>query len=81
MIKLNENLTQKQRIGVELENIKNEITKTDRRAFFDENPNYTHSMLSNYINGKIGDADEGLRVLAFFKNRIKLRENTLSEIK
>ena len=76
-----ENLTQAQRIGLELANIRHDITLADKNVFLEENKKISRYKLYNCLLGRVRNPDEGLRLLYFFKSRIKKREHALSEIK
>jgi hypothetical protein len=66
-----------EKISEQLAAIEHNITRGDRKAL-QETHGYERSTISNYINGRGVDADTGLTILTFFKNRIAEREKALA---
>lgn len=71
-------LTQKERLGVELNSLKKDITTGDRQAALD-NLNCTESKLSNYLNGRVADNDEAVKMILFFRKRIEDRDQLIGK--
>jgi predicted transcriptional regulator len=76
MIKLTQNLTQKERFSIELKKINEDVTMADRSAFMEET-HITASNLSQYLRGKVFDNDKAALIIKFFKARIAKREEVL----
>ena len=72
-----ENLTQKDRLAIELKKIKSDVTAGDRLAYKEET-NCSLATVSYYLNGHVSDIDTGVKILNFFRHRIAEREKVIS---
>lgn len=69
-------MTQIEKISEQLATISPNITRKDRKEL-QELHGYERSTISNYLNGRGVDADTGLAMLSFFKEKIADREKAL----
>lgn len=69
-------LSQKDRLAQELISINADITTSDRKDYINDR-NVTRTMLTNYMHGKVGNADRALDMLLFFRDRISQREKAM----
>jgi hypothetical protein len=69
--------TQIEKISAQLAVIAPDITRGDRKALR-EKYGFERGTISNYLNGRGVDADTGLLMLTFFKNRIAEREKAIA---
>jgi hypothetical protein len=68
----NKSLTQSEMLAQELLKIAPDVTAADRALYIDEKGS-SKATLSNYLNGTVLDNDTAAMMIAFFKERIRLR--------
>lgn len=73
-------LSQKERINAELSALSINVTEEDRKEFMKEFKFRSPTTVSEYLNGKVGSVNTGLKMLVFFKKKIEEREEILSSL-
>lgn len=76
---MSENLTndgQLKTLGEKFKAIKDAVTTQDKKEYM-AITDYSKSLVSMYLNGKVSDPDKGLYMLLFFKSRIQKRQAEL----
>lgn len=63
-------------LGEKFLSIKDAVTIQDKKDYM-AITNYSKSLVSMYLNGKVSDPDKGLYMLLFFKSRIQKRQTEL----
>ena len=67
------NEKQLETLGEKFLAIKDAVTSQDKKEYM-AITDYSKSLVSMYLNGKVSDPDKGLYMLLFFKGRIQKRQ-------
>lgn len=71
-------LTQADQFAQELKKISPDVTENDRKAFM-ARFGLGSTLISNYLNGRVANADTAAKMLVFFKSKIAKRNKLISK--